>query len=155
MTYLDDGMWKSCNGTGPWWAVSFKDMNWWIWNEITGRRRKIGPVRLKGTNYFDRAVEEADRRNKALRVLPVVWMNENQQEWFYNLWDNNQDMYEFLKLANDVTPVYLSQSVWEEAWSKYLILHEVRDYGMKEFIAAVNWASSEVQRIQEVNRAIQ
>lgn len=38
---------------------------WYIVNKDTGKSKYIGPVTGKGTNYFDRAVDEAKRRNKA------------------------------------------------------------------------------------------
>jgi hypothetical protein len=51
---------------GPWHVGSRNDRYWYIVNRVTGRSRKIGPVRMRGTNYFDKAEEEADRRNKLI-----------------------------------------------------------------------------------------
>ena len=51
--------------TGPWrvdlWGAG---KFWYIEHEITGKRKRIGPVRTKGTNYFDEAHAECARRNK-------------------------------------------------------------------------------------------
>lgn len=53
-------------GDGPWqvplWGTG-DERNWYIYNTKTRRWKKIGPVRLKGKNYFDAAVAEAQRRN--------------------------------------------------------------------------------------------
>ena len=32
------------------------------------RKKKIGPFRMRGTNYFDRATETAQKRNAALGI---------------------------------------------------------------------------------------
>jgi hypothetical protein len=52
--------------TGPWHVGSRNDKFWYIVNRVTGRSRKIGPVRMRGRNYFDKAKEEADHRNKLI-----------------------------------------------------------------------------------------
>ena len=44
--------------------VTSKDNHWIIVNEKTLRTKKIGPFKIRGINYFDRAMEEAKRRNK-------------------------------------------------------------------------------------------
>jgi len=44
--------------------VTAKGDYWIIVNEKTLRTKKIGKTSLKGINYFDRAMEEAKRRNK-------------------------------------------------------------------------------------------
>ena len=46
------------------WHVTSKGGYWIIANAETGRTKKIGKSSLKGINYFDRAMEEAKRRNK-------------------------------------------------------------------------------------------
>lgn len=40
--------------------------SWYIVNKDTGDAERIGSVRSKGTNYCDRAKEEAKRRNREL-----------------------------------------------------------------------------------------
>lgn len=55
---------------GPWVVDNTLPHHWAILNTKTGRRKVIGPVgkprsRSK-VNYFDRAMEEAERRNKLL-----------------------------------------------------------------------------------------
>lgn len=52
--------------SGPWHVGSRNDRSWYIVNRVTGRSRKMGPYRMRGTNYFDKAKEEADRRNKLI-----------------------------------------------------------------------------------------
>ncbi len=44
--------------------VTSKGDYWVIVNEETRRSKKIGKVSGRGINYFDRAMEEAKRRNK-------------------------------------------------------------------------------------------
>ena len=53
---------------GPWQVGSKHDHFWYIINTINGKKRKIGPVRKSGTNYYDRAHAEAIRRNKLITV---------------------------------------------------------------------------------------
>jgi hypothetical protein len=60
---------------GPWHVSSLNDGrgvsmgegmkagSWYVVNKNTGKSKRIGPVRLKGTNYCDKAKEEAVRRN--------------------------------------------------------------------------------------------
>ncbi len=55
----------------PWIVKSINDggrgpigASWYIVNTATGRKRCIGPVKLKGVNYHDRAVALAKQRNK-------------------------------------------------------------------------------------------
>lgn len=49
-------------GDGPW-GVDSIGRSWYVVHATTLRAKRIGPVRLKGTNYFDRAMQEAARRN--------------------------------------------------------------------------------------------
>ena len=42
---------------------------WFVVNKITGQAKRIGQVGGR-VNYFDRALEEADRRNKEYEVMP-------------------------------------------------------------------------------------
>ena len=55
-------------GTSPWNVHQVGDC-WYIQHEDPGKGRKgrrlIGPVRTRGTNYFEVAAAEAERRNKA------------------------------------------------------------------------------------------
>lgn len=55
---------------GPWAVDNTLPHQWAIINTITGRRKVIGPVsrprQNSKVNYFDRAYEEATRRNTAL-----------------------------------------------------------------------------------------
>jgi hypothetical protein len=52
---------------GSWYvAQRLGGMYWYIENKVTGRRVKIGRVGGRRVNYFDRAREEAMRRNLAL-----------------------------------------------------------------------------------------
>jgi len=37
--------------------------SWHVVNMLTGKSKIVGPVRMKGTNYFDRAKEVAEERN--------------------------------------------------------------------------------------------
>lgn len=50
-------------GEGYPWRVTDYGMDWYIVNLETRMGKKIGPVRLKGTNYFDKARQEAIKRN--------------------------------------------------------------------------------------------
>jgi hypothetical protein len=55
---------------GPWAVDNTLSHHWAIINTETGRRKVIGPVRKPRSrskvNYFDRAYEEASRRNAAI-----------------------------------------------------------------------------------------
>jgi hypothetical protein len=61
---------------GPWHVSSLQDGkglsmgrglgnagSWYIVNKDTGRSKRIGPVKMKGKNWFDEARAEAKRRN--------------------------------------------------------------------------------------------
>ena len=52
-------------GTGPWrvdlWGAG---KFWYIEHDVTGNRKRIGPVRTHGVNYYDLAQRECSRRNK-------------------------------------------------------------------------------------------
>lgn len=50
--------------SGPW-EVRSIGTTWYVVNAVTGRKKAIGPFRWTGTNYRDRAHEEAERRNRA------------------------------------------------------------------------------------------
>jgi hypothetical protein len=66
-----NGMWMITVGTqtGPWHvaSASFSGSGsvgyWYIVNMLTGDAVRTGKVRMKGTNYCDRAREEARSRN--------------------------------------------------------------------------------------------
>lgn len=58
--------WITVTVPGPWAVDSSLCDCWGIINTETGKTKKIGPIASKGTNYFDRAVEEANNRNWAL-----------------------------------------------------------------------------------------
>lgn len=46
------------------WRVEHGDAGWYI---VSGNKKKfIGPVRGRGTNYYDKAEAEAEKRNRAL-----------------------------------------------------------------------------------------
>lgn len=47
---------------GPW-GVGSTLTHWYVVNGTTGASKRIGPVAAKRTNYFDKAMAEADRRN--------------------------------------------------------------------------------------------
>lgn len=48
---------------GPWAVDNSSHTNWGIINTETGETKNIGPVRMSGTNHFDRAMAEVNRRN--------------------------------------------------------------------------------------------
>ncbi len=50
----------------PWQIKTDATKSWTIENRLTGRTKFIGPVRSSGTNYYDRAVAECERRNNLL-----------------------------------------------------------------------------------------
>ena len=50
---------------GPW-GVTARGPVWYVCDRRTGRKKRIGPVGGRRVNWFDRATEEAARRNKAL-----------------------------------------------------------------------------------------
>ena len=64
-----NGMWMITIGTltGPWHVASCHvggaSGYWYIVNMLNGNAVRIGKVRMKGTNYCDRAKEEARLRN--------------------------------------------------------------------------------------------
>ena len=45
------------------WKVEQKGLNWYVVHPKK-QPKKIGPVKLRGVNYYDVAVKEAERRNK-------------------------------------------------------------------------------------------
>ena len=48
---------------GPW-GVDAIGRHWYVIHKETGRARRIGPIsKGTGTNYYDRAMTEAARRN--------------------------------------------------------------------------------------------
>ena len=51
--------------SGPWHVGTKDDIYWYIVNAETGQSKKIGPAQIKGPCYFDRAREEAERRNRS------------------------------------------------------------------------------------------
>lgn len=60
----------SGNVPGPW-GVDAVGRTWCVINRKTGRTKRIGPVCRPGSawskiNYFDRAIGEADKRNREL-----------------------------------------------------------------------------------------
>jgi hypothetical protein len=65
--------WIDTDPPGDWAVENTPTLkHWGIYNKRTGRRKKIGPVyqprsRSK-VNYFDRAMEEATRRNQQLAI---------------------------------------------------------------------------------------
>lgn len=53
---------------GPWVVDHvYPAGKWAIINRVTGHRKVIGPARSRRTNYYDKAVREAARRNEKLR----------------------------------------------------------------------------------------
>lgn len=46
------------------WGVVYKGINWYVVNLFTGQGKKVGPAKMKGVNYFDRAVELAKEREE-------------------------------------------------------------------------------------------
>lgn len=54
--------WYITDNFGPWQVASKAD-DWYIINIKEDRARKVGPVRSKGINYYDRAVEKAEDLN--------------------------------------------------------------------------------------------
>ena len=58
---------------------------WFVVNKITGQAKRIGQVGGR-INYFDRALEEADRRNKEYEVMPSdEYLSADQLDAKYNL----------------------------------------------------------------------
>lgn len=57
---------------GPWVVDNSLPHHWAIINKVTGRRKVIGPVsrprQRSKVNYFDRAYEEAARRNRLINA---------------------------------------------------------------------------------------
>lgn len=53
----------SANVPGPW-GVDSIGSHWYVVHRASLRVKKIGVVGSRRTNYFDRAIEEADRRNR-------------------------------------------------------------------------------------------
>lgn len=51
------------NVEGPW-RVDTIGKAWYVIHSLTLRAKHIGPVGARHANYFDRAIAEADRRNK-------------------------------------------------------------------------------------------
>ncbi len=57
---------------GPWHVAEkvepMLDANWYIVNVDTGKSKKIGRAKKNGTNFYDKAIEEAKRRNYAIQL---------------------------------------------------------------------------------------
>ena len=54
---------------GPWYVYQYLGGKYWhILHAITGKTKRVGRVQLKGVNYYERAKEEAGRRNLSLAV---------------------------------------------------------------------------------------
>lgn len=58
--FADERIPKQAKG----WYVTLKGDWYMIVNAGTGRSKKIGKISGRGINYFDKAMEEAQRRNK-------------------------------------------------------------------------------------------
>lgn len=67
------------NIPGPWAVDNTLPTHWAILNTQTGRRKVIGPVTARSTNYFDRAMAEACKRNK--RAASGVDKDELIDKW--------------------------------------------------------------------------
>ena len=72
MSYKD----ISGNERSPWdidWSAS---TFWQIINKLTGKTKYIGPATGHGTNYYDKAIIEAERRNDCIRngqtIVPLA-----------------------------------------------------------------------------------
>ncbi len=50
-------------GEGTWRVMGYR-LTWYVVNVHTGIGKKIGPVRMKGTNFCDKARVEAQHRNE-------------------------------------------------------------------------------------------
>ena len=64
------GTWSlSMYGTepGPWYPASRGEF-WHVFNIDTHQHKKMGPFRWRGVNHYDRAVAEANRRNRPTTV---------------------------------------------------------------------------------------
>ena len=58
---------------GPWRVdTSTPHGHWRIINAYTGRTVKIGPAGTGRTNYYDKAIDEANRRNAAIAKEKVT-----------------------------------------------------------------------------------
>ena len=57
---------KKPNPTSGLWVVESRGASWYIVHPTKGAKR-IGPARMRGTNYYDKARAEADKRNKVSR----------------------------------------------------------------------------------------
>lgn len=62
------------NIAGDWVVDSIGDM-WIIKNKVNGKTKRIGKVRTSGTNNFDRAMAEANARNKEAKAV-IIRMSE-------------------------------------------------------------------------------
>lgn len=56
--------WIDVEAPGPWAVDNSLSGSWGIINTETGRTKQIGPVQSSGANYFDKAKDEAIRRNR-------------------------------------------------------------------------------------------
>lgn len=61
---INDGRGSLLHGPGG--PGSNRSNSWYIVDTETGRSKRVGPVTLRGTNYYDRAVALAAERNKKL-----------------------------------------------------------------------------------------
>ena len=59
LSHSNNGPWYACNH-----PIDFN--NWYIYNTITGKYKKIGKIGAKRVNYFDNAVNEANYRNEKI-----------------------------------------------------------------------------------------
>ena len=63
---MDENNQFATPNNGPWKLLHTWDNFWWIGNIETGVSKKIGPVQLRGKNYYGEAVIEAARRNEKI-----------------------------------------------------------------------------------------
>ena len=70
---------------GPWWVGSDQTC-WYVVNRDTSRSARIGRIsKGRGINYFDRAMTEADRRNRVAIAVEIPddpdGQNDDRAEW--------------------------------------------------------------------------
>jgi len=70
--------------------------------------------------------------------LPDIVMQKINQNsrWFKNLWDDNQDQYEFYKLAVKIKP-NLTFAEFEKGWQYRVVLHPDYKQAKQEFMSVI------------------
>ena len=84
-------------------------------------------VWLDACEFIDRFCDEVHR---------VAAELSEREDWFRSLWEENEDVYEFYELAQEISP-NVTLGMWEKAWAGRVILHPDYETAKVEFVNAM------------------